>query len=78
MASSCCSAMNAWAGYLPRLCCARTIEPGPRTGRYRVGGDVLLSDAAGVSRISTSDYAVAVADELERTAHPRERMSVAY
>jgi len=60
------------------VCCPRVIEPGERTGRYRVGGDQLLRDDAGVSRISTADYAVAVVDELETPAHRRARMSVAY
>lgn len=60
------------------ICCPRVIEPGERSGRYRVGGEELLSDAEGVSRITTADYAVALVDELERTAHPRARISVAY
>ena len=60
------------------ICCPRVIEPGERSGRYRVGGAELLSDADGVSRITNADYAVALADELERAAHPRARISVAY
>jgi putative NADH-flavin reductase len=60
------------------ICCPRVIEPGERSGRYRIGGEELLSDAEGVSRITTADYAVALADELERRAHPRARISVAY
>jgi putative NADH-flavin reductase len=60
------------------ICCPRVIEPGERSGRYRVGGEELLSDAEGVSRITNADYAVAVVDELERSAHPRVRISVAY
>lgn len=60
------------------ICCPRVIEPGERSGGYRVGGEELLSDADGVSRITNADYAVALADELERTAHPRTRISVAY
>lgn len=54
------------------------IAPGERTGHYRVGGDQLLTDAYGASRISAEDYAVAFVDELERGAHVRARMSVAY
>ncbi|MGW1157429.1 NAD(P)-dependent oxidoreductase [Streptomyces sp. NPDC002513] len=57
---------------------AAEIAPGERTGRFRVGGDTLLTDADGMSRISAEDYAVAFVDELERGAHPRARMSVAY
>ncbi|MET7679256.1 NAD(P)H-binding protein [Streptomyces sp. NPDC005423] len=57
---------------------AAEIGPGRRTGRFRTGGDALLTDADGNSRISAEDYAVAFVDELERDAHPRARMSVAY
>lgn len=57
---------------------AADLHPGERTGRYRVGGDQLMSDAAGESRISLEDYAVAMLDEAERPAHHRARISVAY
>ncbi|MDX6363319.1 MAG: uncharacterized protein QOC85_2329 [Streptomyces sp.] len=57
---------------------AAAIAPGERTGRYRVGGDELLTDEHGNSRISAEDYAVAFVDELENHAHPRARISVAY
>jgi uncharacterized protein len=48
------------------------------TGRYRVGGDVLLTDADGNSTISGADYAKAFVDEIEQPAHRRQRFSVAY
>lgn len=54
------------------------IEPGQRTGRYRTGGDLLVTDEKGVSRISVEDYAVAFLDELERPAHVCRRFTVAY
>lgn len=57
---------------------AAEIAPGERTERFRVNGDQLLTDADGASRISAEDYAVACVDELERDAHPRARISVAY
>jgi uncharacterized protein len=57
---------------------AGMILPGERTGKYRVGGDHLLTDATGQSRISNEDYAMAVVDELERPAHLRRRITVAY
>ncbi|WP_405931704.1 NAD(P)-dependent oxidoreductase [Streptomyces sp. NBC_00827] len=57
---------------------AAAIAPGERTGRFRIGGDQLLTDEHGNSRISAEDYAVAFVDELEKDAHPRARMSVAY
>lgn len=41
------------------------LELGERTGRYRRGTDTLLVDGAGDSRISASDLATAVVDELE-------------
>ena len=57
---------------------AAMLTPGERTGRYRVGGDQLLTDEAGESRISLEDYAVAMLDEAERPQHHRARFSVAY
>lgn len=57
---------------------AAMLEPGARTGVFRLGGDRLLSDARGESRISLADYAVAMLDELEQPRHPRQRFSVAY
>ncbi|WP_280456948.1 NAD(P)-dependent oxidoreductase [Nocardia carnea] len=41
------------------------LEPGARTGTYRRATTTLLVDAAGRSRISAEDFAVAVLDELE-------------
>lgn len=57
---------------------AASLLPGPRTGDYRLGGDRLITDAAGESRISTADLAVALLDEAERPKHSRTRFSVAY
>jgi len=57
---------------------AALFEPGTRTGAWRTGGDTLLSDAAGKSWISMEDYAIAMLDEVEKPAHPRQRYSVAY
>lgn len=54
------------------------IAPGERTGRFRVGGDQLLRDAAGESRISREDFAVAIVDEIERPTHHRQRITVGY
>ncbi|MCP2277838.1 NAD(P)-dependent oxidoreductase [Nocardia amikacinitolerans] len=53
------------------------LLPGARTGEYRLGGDELLSDANGVSRISMEDFAVALLDEAERPAHGGARFTVA-
>jgi putative NADH-flavin reductase len=54
------------------------LEPGRRTGRYRLGADELLVDAGGRSAISMEDLAVALLDEAERPAHHRTRFTVAY
>ena len=54
------------------------LAPGARTGVFRLGGDQLLADADGNSRISVEDYAVAMIDELERPAHRRQRFTVGY
>lgn len=53
------------------------IEPGERTGRFRLGGDQLLVGEGG-SRITYEDYAVALVDEIERPAHLRRRFTVGY
>lgn len=45
--------------------------PGPRTGRYRVGSDMVLGN-----HISAEDYAVAILDEIERPRHRREQFTV--
>jgi uncharacterized protein len=54
------------------------FEPGNRTGRFRLGADQLLVDSAGKSWISFEDFAVAMADEIERPAHIRKRFTVGY
>jgi uncharacterized protein len=56
----------------------RKFDDSGRTGAYRTGGDALLLDAEGASRISLEDFAVAIVDEVERPAHSRTRFSVAY
>jgi len=52
--------------------------PGPRTGKFRVGGDALLVAADGASSISMEDYAIALVDELEKPRHSRRRFTVGY
>jgi len=54
------------------------IAPGERTAKFRLGGDQLLADAQGNSKISVEDYAVAFIDELEKPAHARQRFTVGY
>lgn len=52
------------------------IEPGRRTGKFRIGDDDLLIGENGASRISVEDFAFAMIDEIERPAHPRRRFTV--
>lgn len=54
------------------------FNPGERTGVYRDGGDVIVTDAAGESFISGADLAVAILDEIENPKHSRERFTVGY
>ena len=53
------------------------IAPGERTGKFRLGGDQLLTNDKG-SNISAEDYAIALVDELEKPAHSRRRFTVGY
>ena len=54
------------------------IQPGERTGKFRLGTDQLLVDDKGNSAISAEDYAIALVDELEKPAHSRRRFTVGY
>jgi putative NADH-flavin reductase len=54
------------------------FDSGGRTGKFRLGTDQLLVDSAGKSWISFEDFAVAMADEIERPAHIRSRFTVGY
>jgi putative NADH-flavin reductase len=49
-----------------------------RTGKYRTGGDELLTAADGKSSISFPDFAIAMADEIETPKHRRKRFTVGY
>jgi uncharacterized protein len=51
---------------------------GERTGKFRLGIDQLLTAADGKSSISFEDFAVALADEIERPDHIRQRFTVGY
>jgi uncharacterized protein len=51
---------------------------GERTGKFRLGTDQLLTASDGKSWISFADYAVALADEIDRPAHIRSRFTVGY
>ena len=57
---------------------AKNFTNGKRTGTYRIGGDAVLEDSRGRSKISRRDFAVALIDEAENADHVRRRFSVAY
>jgi len=63
-----------WVFFSP----AGTIEPGERTGKYRLGKDELVVDSKGESKISVQDYAKAMIDEFENPAHHNERFTIGY
>lgn len=63
-----------WTYFSP----AGLIEPGERTGKFRLGTHELVTDSSGQSRISFEDYAVALVDELENPAHQRARFTIGY
>lgn len=54
------------------------LVPGPRTGKYRSGGDHPITNDAGRSTISVDDLAVALLDEAEKPAHRGKRFTVGY
>ena len=57
---------------------AALIEPGQRTGMFRLGKDTLVTNEKGESRISAEDYAAALVDELEEPQFMRQRFTVGY
>lgn len=57
---------------------AKNFTNKERTGVFRIGGDALMEDDRGKSRISRADFAVALIDEAEKARHVRKRFSVAY
>lgn len=63
-----------WTAFSP----AAIIEPGKRTGKFRLGTDTLVTDAKGESKISVEDYAIALVDELENPRHIRQRFTIGY
>lgn len=63
-----------WTYFSP----AGFIQPGDRTGKFRLGRDELMVDVQGQSRISAEDYAVAMVDELEDPKYMHERFTIGY
>ena len=63
-----------WTYFSP----AAMIEPGQRTGKFRLGLEKLVTDDQGASKISAEDYAIALVDEVESGRHTRLRFTAAY
>lgn len=63
-----------WTYFSPPM----MIQPGERTGKFRLGGDDIVKDDQGKNSISYEDYAVALVDELEKPAHERARFTIGY
>jgi hypothetical protein len=63
-----------WVFFSP----AGNLEPGLRTGKFRLGKDDLIVNETGESKISVQDYAGAMIDELEKPVHHRERFTIGY
>jgi len=57
---------------------AMHLEPGERTGQFRLGGEEPVFDAKGENRITVADLAVAIVDELEKPQHRRGRFTAGY
>jgi uncharacterized protein len=63
-----------WTYFSP----AAFIQPGQRTGKFRLGTTSLVADEKGNSSISAEDYAVALVDEIENPKHLRQQFTAAY
>ena len=63
-----------WVFFSP----AGILEPGLRTGKFRLGKDDMIVNEKGESKISVQDYAVAMIDEVEKPAHHMERFTIGY
>jgi putative NADH-flavin reductase len=63
-----------WTFFSP----ADRIAPGARSGKYRLGGDQLVTNEQGESFISAEDFAMALVDELEKPQFIRRRFTAAY
>ena len=57
---------------------AALLQPGPRTGQFRLGGEQLLMNGNAPGHISVADLAVALLDETEQPQHIRQRFTLAY
>lgn len=61
-----------WTFFSPAV----TFDPkGKRTGKYTIGSDFVITNAANESYISYEDYAIAMVDEIENKFHVRRRFT---
>lgn len=63
-----------WTFFSPAV----MIQPGERTGKFRLGKEQVVKDAEGNSKISFDDYAIAMVDELERGDNIKGRFTIGY
>ncbi len=54
------------------------LQPGERTGKFRIGTDTPLFDEKGESKISVQDLAAAIMDEIEKPEFIRKRFTAGY
>jgi len=57
---------------------AALIQPGERTGVFRLSGNTFMPSPDGQSSISAEDFSVALVDELEHPRHVRQVLGVVY
>lgn len=57
---------------------AITIQPGERTGKFRLGTDQPVMNDKGESTISAGDLAAAILDEIESPQYIRQRFTLGY
>jgi putative NADH-flavin reductase len=56
----------------------KNFTNGKRTGVFRIGGNQLLENSRGRSRVSRADFAVALIDEAENDDHAMQQFSIVY
>lgn len=63
-----------WTSFSP----AALIQPGERTGTFRLSGSMFMPAPDGQSSISAEDFSIALVDELENPRHLRQVLGVVY
>ncbi|MBB1272423.1 NAD(P)-dependent oxidoreductase [Psychromonas sp. SR45-3] len=57
---------------------AAFIYPGGSEGQYRIGDNTFFTNTDGESKVSVTDYAIAMVEEAENAAHLNQHISIAY